>query len=119
KFQKQLDLNIGELHINYELSKNHREIKDLNRIWLLILQILMKAAYKKILSELKKKHNKSNRLKLLLNTLSLAKYVVRVILKINRILKGKDEYEVIDWIKITLFFFSVIAFHVYIYYSNI
>ena len=30
EFQKQLDLNIGELHINYELSKNHGEIKDLN-----------------------------------------------------------------------------------------
>ena len=96
EFQKQLDLNIGELHINYELSKNHGEIKDLNRTWSLIHQVLMKAAYKKILSELKKKHNKSNRPKLLLNTLSLAKYVVRVILKINRILKGKDEYEVID-----------------------
>jgi len=60
----------------------------------------MKAAYKKIPSELKKKHNKSNRLKLLLNTLSLAKYVVRVILKINRMLRGKEEYELIDWIKI-------------------
>ena len=56
----------------------------------------MKAAYKKIPSELKKKHNKSNRPKLLLNTLSLAKYVVRVILKINRMLRGKEEYEVID-----------------------
>ena len=30
-YQKQLDLNLGELNINYELSKNHKEKKDLNR----------------------------------------------------------------------------------------
>ena len=80
-YQKQLDLNLGELNINYELSKNHKEKKDLNRTWALLNQVIMKAAYKKIPSETKKKLNKSGRPKLLLNTLSLAKYIIRVVKK--------------------------------------
>jgi len=36
EYQKHLDLNIGELNINYELSKHHRGIEDLNKIWALI-----------------------------------------------------------------------------------
>src|SRR5215213_9812650 len=61
EYQKHLDLNIGELNINYELSKHHRGIEDLNKTWTLINQALMKAADKKIPSETKKKLNKSNR----------------------------------------------------------
>src|SRR5947199_7173815 len=99
-YQKQLDLNLGELNIDYELSKNHNEKKDLNRTWALLNQVIMKAAYKKIPSETKKKLNKSGRPKLLLNTLSLAKYIIRVTLKVNKMLKGKISYDTIDWIKI-------------------
>ena len=99
-YQKQLDLNLGELNINYELSKNHKEKKDLNRTWALLNQVIMKAAYKKIPSETKKKLNKSGRPKLLLNTLSLAKYIIRVVLKINKMLKGNISFDTIDWIKI-------------------
>jgi len=36
EYQKHLDLNIGELNINYELFKHHRGIKDLNKTWTLI-----------------------------------------------------------------------------------
>jgi hypothetical protein len=100
EYQKHLDLNIGELNIKYELTKEHVNVNDLNRTWALINHALIKAAYKKIPSEIKKKTNKSNRPKLLLNTLSLAKYLIRVVLKINKILKGKSELEIIDWIKI-------------------
>src|SRR5438045_2849588 len=60
----------------------------------------MKAAYKKIPSETKKKLNKSGRPKLLLNTLSLAKYIIRVVLKINKMLKKNISFNTIDWIKI-------------------
>jgi ribonuclease HI/endonuclease/exonuclease/phosphatase family metal-dependent hydrolase len=96
-YQKQLDLNIGELNINYELAKPHNNNVDLNKTWALINQALIQAANKKIPSETKKKINKSSRPKLLLNTLSLAKHIIKIVLTINKVLKGKKAEDDIDW----------------------
>jgi len=97
KYEDELNNQMGYLGIRYKFNIQEKNEKWLNETWATFDKAITNTANKCIPIEIKKKINKSNRPKILSNTLTAVKQLIKISCLLKKIIEQKVNRSAIKW----------------------